>query len=227
MKRFWTAFLALSVSLLSAAFAPLAADPISSISGTIQHFVLTSTPSGPGSVNATITLSGLQSGVPALTFNLGNIQLNSGPYVPTSSGVGYYGVNPWSAGPLNFTNSSAQTGSFDLFLTQAYTLAGPPQPGDPAVTKGELVLNGFVQLLSNNTGLDLSPFATGGLLSMTLFADPTSAPFASILAGGGTIEGTGIFTLTGNPISNVPEPTTLAVLGTGLAGMWLYRRWRS
>lgn len=229
MLRTWIAPIAMTVALVAASARPALAEPISSIQGTIQNFVLTSTPLGNGQVNASITLSGVNAGMPALSFNLGTISLNSGPLVAVNSAIGHYGVHPWGAGPLTFTNPSMQSGMFDLTLTDAFTAISKPLEGDPLVGKNELILTGAVSLLDNFTDLDLSlfgPNAGGGLLSITLNSGPTGASFAAILESGGTIEGTGVFTLTGGQLAAVPEPATIALFGAGLGGVWLYRRWR-
>jgi hypothetical protein len=67
---------------------------------------------------------------------------------------------------------------------------------------------------------DFSKFESGG--SMTETYTSTGANFASVIANGGTISGTGAFT---ESISSVPEPNSMALLGIGMTAMVAFRRY--
>ncbi|HMP02723.1 MAG TPA: PEP-CTERM sorting domain-containing protein [Gemmatales bacterium] len=220
----------LTLATLVTAGSTVRAEPISSISGTIAHFVMNSNPVG-GQANATITLSGLNSSVPDLTFNLGTISLSGGPHQIVGHPYSFYDVNPWSAGPLSMHTPTMQSALMSTSLTEAQTLGSGPKGGDVTLTisKDQLVLTGSATLLENFTGLDLSAFsaaAGGGLLSITLTSFPEYASFAGMLASGGTMEGTGTFTITGGQIASIPEPATIALWGLGLGGIVAWRRYR-
>ncbi len=57
---------------------------------------------------------------------------------------------------------------------------------------------------------------------MSLTYNKVDADFATVIANGGTITGTGAFTEVGNV---VPEPSSIALLGIGLSGVLAFRRY--
>jgi hypothetical protein len=96
-----------------------------------------------------------------------------------------------------------------------------------AVNPGFLNLNAnVVQVISplletattTPTVYDFSPFEGGG--RMTLTFNKVGADFASVIANGGTVTGTGGFTE-----QAAPEPGSFALLGIGMAGFLAYRRY--
>jgi len=68
------------------------------------------------------------------------------------------------------------------------------------------------------TVYDFSPFSSGGSIALTY--NKVGADFASVIAHGGTITGTGGFTEVA-----VPEPGSMALLGIGMAGFLAFRRY--
>lgn len=103
------------------------------------------------------------------------------------------------------------------------------------VTTGSAVNPGFFNLNANvlsvispflettatsPTIYDFSPFGAGG--QMTLTYNKVGANFASVIATGGTITGTGGFT---EQASSAPEPASFALLGIGMAGFFAFRRY--
>lgn len=95
-----------------------------------------------------------------------------------------------------------------------------------AVNPGFLNLDGSVTSVvsplletagSSPTVYDFSPFAGGGLMSLTY--TQVGVNFAAIIANGGTVSGTGGFSEL-----SVPEPSSMALMGIGLTSLLAYRR---
>lgn len=65
---------------------------------------------------------------------------------------------------------------------------------------------------------DLSPYLNGGDITRT-YTD-VGVNFATIIANGGTITGSGAF----SDLAGVPEPASMALLGIGMMGIIVFRR---
>ena len=103
------------------------------------------------------------------------------------------------------------------------------------ITSGLAIDSSFLNLTGDITGVnspflettatsptvyDFTPFAVGGLLTLTY--TKVGADFASVIANGGTITGTGGFT---EIAGAVPEPNSIVLLAVGVSGLFASRRY--
>lgn len=121
------------------------------------------------------------------------------------------GVKTFGIGP-GFTSSAA----LQYQITAGY-----------AINPGFLNINGRIinvispdlQATGSSTIYDFAAFANGGTMALTY--NSVGVDFASIIANGGTVTGTGGFT----EIASVPEPSSMALLGVGVTAMFAFRRY--
>jgi hypothetical protein len=99
-----------------------------------------------------------------------------------------------------------------------------------AVNPGFLNLNGTITSVvspllettaTSPTVYSFADFASGNHITLTY--NKVNADFASVIANGGTITGTGGFTA----VASVPEPASMALLGVGMTCLLAYRRYFS
>jgi hypothetical protein len=148
--------------------------------------------------------------------------------------------------PASAENNVTSTATAGIFTSYTLAQATPPQesfgvpPGSILtatlqynLTSGFAVDPGFLGLTGKMTGVpstlletsataptiyNFSPFTNGGAVTQTF--TKTTANFASVIANGGTITGTGAFT----DQAVVPEPTSVALLGIGVSCFFAFRR---
>jgi hypothetical protein len=183
-------------------------------------FDFTLTSNGLGSVTITDTLALLTSingGLPA-----------GGPVAATFADITATATFLVSAPPVttySLSGSSSQTYG-DGSISNA-TL-------DYSLTSAVAINPSFLNVYGTNTGVgsplletsgtsptiyNFSDFASGASLTETYTSVGTN--FASVIAHGGTISGTGAFT---DAISTVPEPSSMALFGIGLTAVIAFRR---
>ncbi len=121
------------------------------------------------------------------------------------------GVKTFGIGPGIISSASIQ-----YQLTTAYAT----NPG--YFNLNGVILNVMTPLLETSgsapTVYDFSPFANGGLMSLT--CTQAGVDFAQVIANGGVVTGTGAF----SELAGVPEPSTMALLGIGMTALLAIRR---
>lgn len=122
-----------------------------------------------------------------------------------SPGIKTFGISPGitSAASLEyqlFTGSAVNPGFFNLNGTILS------------------VVSPVLQVTPTSTAYDFSNMAGG---SMALTFNQVNVDFAALIAGGGTVTGTGGF----SEAASVPEPTSMALLGIGMTAVFAFRRY--
>jgi PEP-CTERM motif len=191
---------------------------VNSDAGTFD-FTLTS--NGNGSVTITDTLASLTTingAVPAggpVAATFADVTstvtlLVSAPPVSTYSWAG--------SSSTTFGDGSVSNANLTYSLTSAVAI-------NPSFLNIYGAVTGVTSPLLETTGTsptiyDFSNFASGGSLTETYTS--VGANFASVIAHGGTITGTGAFS---ESVGSVPEPSSMALLGIGMTAMVAFRRY--
>jgi hypothetical protein len=193
-------------------------EMVTSDAGTF-NFTLTS--NGHGSVTITDTL--------ALLTTINGAVPAGGPVAATFADITETVTLLVSAPPVttySLSGSSSKTfgdgtgsnATLDYSLTSAVAV-NPSFLNISGIVTGVTSPN-LETTLTSPTIYDFSNYASGGSLTETYTS--VGANFASVIAHGGTISGTGAFT---DAISTVPEPSSMALLGIGMSAMLAFRRY--
>jgi hypothetical protein len=188
-------------------------------------FILTA--NGSGDINITYTavvltkINGtlLPGGPITSTFQTENVTVTSTLSTPPLT---TYGINdPPPPGIQSYGTGAGKidTAEVSFHLTQGFALSpsfmnlrglvvGVPAPFLETSTTAPIIYN-------------FAPFSlAGGTMSLTY--NKVDADFAAVIAHGGTITGTGAFT---EVSTAVPEPISIALLGIGISGVVVFRRY--
>jgi hypothetical protein len=186
---------------------------------------LTKVTDAEGNFSFTITGGGSPNSA-TLTFSNVFLTTINGSLLPTSIGSSFSTLS-FTMTPSG-TSTVAASGSAS---TTFGTTSGSQAELTYSLTNGIATNFGFLNLNGSITGLpqnslpgyDFSPFLTGMNAALTLAPQKTGGTFADLISSGsGTITGTGGFTET---VSVTPEPSTMAIFGIGLAGLFAVRRY--
>jgi PEP-CTERM motif len=216
-------FLAVAAGLLACSFGSMNATattvPVFQDAGT-YNFTLTSNGAGQLTISYTdVLLTQINGPVsPAITATLATATIDVTTTVSTPPLTSYTLSQP-TAGVKSFGTDALQTATLNY-----------------AMASGFAVNPGFLNLVGSVTGVpapllettstsptiyDFSPFGTGSNV-MTMTFNEAGANFASVIANGGTIVGTGGFSEIA--VSAIPEPSSFALLGIGVTAFLAYRR---
>lgn len=204
--------------IVMASTSKVTAVPIYTIDGTINSFNLSSN-------GVTFTLS---FGVSQVTMHNGGViapipttfDSITGNAIPigVSAGLTHYQLTS-PAGNDDKTITQGGSATFD-FSGLVFSVVN----AFPNIA----FINGNDVLTSNTTAIDYSPFSFGGLVSITLNANPASSNFNSVIAtnGGGAAGSASFSQAAVDPV--VPEPSTFVMVSMFVAlfggGLLLRRR---
>ena len=159
--------------------------------------------------------------------------LNSLVLTITTNEAANVAVNNTSATDYSFTNGTASVnmiltgpgGLFQLLTTSATVASGTAFANSTTNFPG---LTGTTTYTTTLSGASLAPFEGTGNFSLTFvgltgsgaFSGTSSAPSNTLFFGGGANIGVDVTA----DFQNAPEPASLAVLGTAIAGIGIMRR---
>lgn len=208
--------------------------------GTSAAFATTITEHGSLSSQTTTAYNapGLTIYIPQFDTTLGT--LNSISISTTTSEVANVSVNntdlnnAWS-----FTNGKAEvflnvTGpsSFSQYVTTdaiqpSGTVAANSTQNYPGLTGSQTSSNTVTTGLSSFEGVGSNNLSFAATVLSSSFSGTTSAPSNTLYFGGGSSLGVDLTVVYDYTATSVPEPTTLALMGTAIIGIGLVRRKRA
>lgn len=217
-------FLALAAGILACSFGPMTARAgtvlVTEDAGTFS-FSLTS--NGAGQLTFSYTT--------VLLTTINTVVVPTGPIVSTLGTTTVDVTSTVSAPPFTTYGLSEPTAGTKNFGT------GPGSIDTASlnykVVSGYAINPGFLNIVGSVTGVtapllettatsptiyDFSAFRGSNILTLTY--NEAGADFASVIAKGGTIIGTGGF----SEVAIVPEPCSMALLGIGMTSFLAYRR---